>query len=230
MQDKFTSSVLMVWSRLPLTEFIMDTDQISAFAGFLEWGAIGLAGLMLLLVIFAILLKELTPDLKKLLQSFMIIGALCFFAALGGELYLKSISNTGKHKLVLSVLPNDLSGSGFPPPAVKLDGTVIDRSEELFIESAAALSIDVSAALGLFRNVEADASAAQAEVEQTRAALSATQAELTVANQELLEVNSLNDEIFQKFQALTMDPSLSIDPQVERQIQELNREFQMISP
>lgn len=202
----------------------MDSDQIMAFANFLEWGAIGFAGLMLVLVVFAIALKDLTPQLKGLLQTFMIIGGLCFLAALGGELYHSSISNTGRHRVVLSVLPNDLDGSDFPPPVILKDGARIDRASELFVSETTVLSIDVSGAVGLFRAVEERADTAQREVQQAQVTLAAVEQDAESAKQRVEQsealVRALREETAAKNVALE---------EVEAEIRKREEELQEVA-
>lgn len=155
----------------------MDSALVNSFEGFLKWGSTGLAGLMLVLVIFAIIGRDVSDTKKSLLKTFMVVGATCFVVSLAAEVYLQSIANTGRHKVVLAVLPNDLDGSSFPPPEVKLDGSPIDRNTDLYIDRSAALSVDVSSALGLFRRTSAMAEQAQAEAERTRVTLAAVSEE-----------------------------------------------------
>ena len=129
----------------------MPTENINALQQFLQWGPLGLAGLMLVLVVIALAL-DITAQRAGLLKFFMVIGALCFVAALLFQ-YLKP---EGELSLRLAVYPNDLIDSPFPEPEIKLNGRSIDyRNEPLVLTGASSIDVDVTRAVGLFQQAEA---------------------------------------------------------------------------
>jgi hypothetical protein len=114
---------------------------------FLQYGSIGLAGLMLFLVVVAISLKDLTPSLERTLRNFMAVGAFCFVASLVAT-YL---NNSGAHNLRFKVLPHDVDGeNALPPPVIEVNGTpLLDRKIPYKNESDAMVIVDVNRALEL---------------------------------------------------------------------------------
>lgn len=62
----------------------LSAESIAAYSGFLKWGPPGLAGLMLVLAAGALVLSRRRDGL---LVVFMVIGALCFLAALVAQAY-----------------------------------------------------------------------------------------------------------------------------------------------
>lgn len=182
----------------------MDESLVNSFEAFLKWGSTGLAGLMLVLVIFAILGRDVSKAKKSLLRTFMVIGAFCFVASLAAEVYLQSSANTGRHKVVLAVLPNDLDESTFPPPQIKVDGAPIDRTADLYIDKAAALTVDVSSALGLFKVTSARAEQARREVETTQEALASATEEAARIEQRATEAEKLVMTLAQENRAKTV--------------------------
>jgi hypothetical protein len=143
----------------------LPTETITAFERFLAWGPIGLAGLMLVLVIFAMVTSELTKLKAILLSFFMVVGAACF----GAALYFDSIDNGGEHNLVLSVLPNDIVESGFPPPSIRINGQLIDREEEaMVIKGTTILQVDVNRAIVALREADEKIEMVVAEASEVR--------------------------------------------------------------
>lgn len=119
-------------------------ETLDAFRKFLEYGPIGIVGLMLLLVIFAIMLKDLTPALERTLKTFMIVGVICFGAALAAQVYAPS---GGTYPLHFTVLPNDLDNSVLPPPLIKINGARVDPRRAYVVSGESTAQIDVSRAL-----------------------------------------------------------------------------------
>lgn len=218
----------------------MDENLVNSFEGFLKWGSTGLAGLMLVLVIFAIIGRDVSEAKKSLLRTFMVIGAFCFVASLAAEVYLQSIANTGRHKVVLAVLPNDLDGSDFPPPQIKVDGAPIDRTADLYIDKAAALTVDMTSALGLFRTASARAEQAQREVETTKETLASvteeaarTASALAQKDEVLRTVAEQSDVLARRIQAFSVTtrpgqvtPPTAVAPPSE--IRDLERDIDRI--
>ncbi|MCK0096534.1 hypothetical protein MWU60_13210 [Yoonia sp. F2084L] len=169
----------------------MDADAIGAFEKFLQWGPLGLAGLMLVLVIFTLVTTTLSTRKAVLLGLFMVVGAGCFVTAL---LY----DNTGQHRLVVAVLPNDLEGFDFPPPRILKNGAAISRDEEVMINEPTSLTVDVSRALGAFRESDeaAEAAAARAaealaQEQEALASLQSIEQQVVASQQELERTNAM---------------------------------------
>lgn len=150
----------------------MPAETITAFEQFLAWGPIGFAGLMLVLVIFAMVTSKLTRLKAMMLSFFMIIGAGCF----GAALYFDSIENTGEHRLVLSVLPNDIDESGFPPPAIKVNGQAVDRADDMIITGTTLLQVDVNRAIRALQEADRQVEEAATQVATISQDLEATSA------------------------------------------------------
>ncbi len=167
----------------------MPNSAIGAFEKFLQWGPIGLAGLMLVLVIFALVTSELTKLKAALLSFFMIIGAGCFGAAL-------YFDNSAEHAVTLIVLPNDMENSGFPPPVIKRNGQVIDHSRPLQVAGTTALTIDVNRGFSAFRETDnraetatAQAAEAEARLEHAGDMMADLQLEVSIKEAALVEAN-----------------------------------------
>lgn len=214
----------------------MDVETIGAFESFLKWGPLGLAGLMLVLVIFALVAGQLTPDRTNLLKTFMYVGAACFVAALVAQYF----EAEEEHRLVISVLPNDIDDFNFPPPKIKANGREIDRKKDYFITETTALSIDVSKAMGLYRATAtradtAEAKAAETETELMAANQSVVEAQRVIEtqNQSLEQALSASRTLAAQFETLSVRleaEAVEIAPlelqSIERDIQSLQRDIQ----
>lgn len=140
----------------------MDTSFVTSLGDFLRWGPLGLAGIMLVLVIFALTLGKVTAARERILRTFMYIGAVCFLAALAAQFFERS----GEFRVTLSVIPSDLDGSPFDPPRVVFNSQDQDGGRELKVVRDSTLSIDLSRAFDLFEDQRVIAENAQAEAEQ----------------------------------------------------------------
>ena len=120
-----------------------DPALIDAFSRFLNYGPIGLAGLMLVLAIVGLSVRNLTETRERLLRTFLYVGAFCFIAALGFQ------AIRGRYELSLMVYPNDLDGSVLPPPATSINGTKIDKGTKYTISSDITAVVDVTRAFDL---------------------------------------------------------------------------------
>jgi hypothetical protein len=74
---------------------------IDSFSGFLKYGPTGLAGLMLVLVILAFNLRDLTASRERILTRFMYVGVFCFALSLAAILFRRRCLPT-----VLSRIPS----------------------------------------------------------------------------------------------------------------------------
>ncbi|MGB3176520.1 MAG: hypothetical protein WBH14_00170 [Albidovulum sp.] len=164
----------------------MQLDTIKALSSFLQWGAVGLAGLMLVLVIIALITGTFTRSKERTLKFFMTTGAVCFLAALAAEFY----AGQGEHQLNVSVLPNDLDTSPFPPPKVRINGVEVNRSEPIVIMSRSTLTIDVTSALGIFSQKEQQVVAQAAEIDAAEKLISEQTETLVEARRVVAQISA----------------------------------------
>lgn len=169
----------------------MTSETIGSFEKFLNYGPVGFAGLMLVLVIFAMTLQKPSAAHASLLKFFMVIGALCFLAALAAE-FFKPVAPNSNHQMSVIVAPNDLgSSSSFPTPIIRLNGDVLD-ARNFNVSSRSTLLIDVTESVGAFKVAKKEA------LVKTRALDQATQ-----VSQELRSnLNLLTTEVRKKDIAL----------------------------
>lgn len=106
-----------------------ETNQIDIdkLRNFLEYGPIGFAGLMLLLVILALFIRRLSAAEERLLKLFMIIGAFCFTTALVAQHFAVK----GEHTVQLTFSPHDFE-VGFARPKVRVKGVFLQDNNQSF--------------------------------------------------------------------------------------------------
>ena len=183
--------------------FNLEPGAIGALEKFLSYGPIGLAGLMLVLVVIALSFRELTPAKAGLLKFFMVVGAVCFLAAL----IVPSLTSESEHRVTVVVAPNDLGERrNFPPPIVRLNGERIDRSEPMLVASRSTIIIDVTDALGVYEKVEKDVQTKAQELASVESEKDALEADVGLLREDVekreaqvVEANarmsSLNEDI-----------------------------------
>ncbi|TXL70884.1 hypothetical protein FHP25_32725 [Vineibacter terrae] len=89
-------------------------EALSGLAKFLEYGPLGLAGLMLVIIMVAVTVRKLTPAMERTLRHLMYIIGGCFALALAAQ-FFKSPA-----ELYLNVIPlNAEAFGGLPQPTVK---------------------------------------------------------------------------------------------------------------
>lgn len=112
----------------------------------LKFGPLGLAGLMLVLVIVALTIRDLKPPTERLLRLFLYVGAFCFVVS-SVLLYLSpatAISRT----LRLEVYPNSLANSDLPEPVIKVDKDKVKYPLKYSFEKAEiVIDVDVTASI-----------------------------------------------------------------------------------
>ncbi len=123
-----------------------DPATIDAFSRFLNYGPIGLAGLMLVLVIVGLSIRNLTAGRERLLRQFMYVGAICFLAALSFQ------AIRGRYGMSVMVYPNDLDGSVLPPPVTYINGKKIDKGIAYSISSDVNEIVDVTRAFDMAKS------------------------------------------------------------------------------
>jgi hypothetical protein len=141
-----------------------DVNPIDFFGGadtLLKYGPLGLAGLMLVLVIIALLIGGLDARRESLLKQFLYIGALCFVVALIAPLLAPLVPKppdpTVGHTLHLSIFPQGLSNSKkLPAPIVKVNNEPLKEPLDYVVTREVSVIIDVSNAVdfaGDYRSV-----------------------------------------------------------------------------
>ncbi len=161
---------------------IANPDLVDALSRFLQFGPIGLAGLMLVLVVMALSFRNLNAATERLLKTFLYVGAVCFIAALFAQ------TLRGRYELSLEVLPNDLDGSVLPPPKTKINGKVIDDRFTYIISSDVRASIDVTRAFNM-------AKAATEELKQTSSVVQAQSTSLTSISSKASDLSQKLEEL-----------------------------------
>lgn len=189
----------------------MQAENIGALEGFLTYGPIGFAAIMLVLVIVAMATGHLDETRSRLLRFFMIVGAVCFLAALAAEFFAKQSA----HRMTVVVAPNDLGpASQFPPPIFRLNGELLD-SPAFTVDRSGSLIVDVTESVGAYQTVSA-----QVE-EGTQALLVAEQVNGALRQ----DVASLEAEVAERETALAAAERLSseLSREIEVVLQETSR-------
>jgi hypothetical protein len=160
----------------------------SAFQGFLAYGPIGLAGLLLVLVVTALSLRWNMNDASaRLLRLVLFVGAFCFVAALVAQHFTPPAPGPSEaHVLGLSVFPNGLEGSGLPPARVTINSQEVPQPITKYkIES------DVNAVVDVNRAVEFAKKLGTAYIDQKKVTASSASG----VNDALKELSGLNAQV-----------------------------------
>ena len=206
----------------------MQGDTINSFEKFLNYGPIGLAGLMLVLVIFAMTIQKPSPGQASFLKFFMVIGAICFLATLAAEFFAPKSS----HRMSVFVAPNNFqSNSGFPPPIIRFNGEVLSKSV-FNVSEAGSLLIDVTQSVGVFSAVKTEAqSKSMALNEVTEANLDLKQnvenltAQLEVREVALVKAQELSTQLINSVGQIRQEAttnSSQLSPNAQRSLREIN--------
>jgi len=169
-----------------------------AFQGFLVYGPIGLAGLVLVLVVVALSLRwNLNEASERMLRLVLFVGAFCFVAALVAQHFAPSAAALpAAHTLGLSIYPNGLEGSGLPPPKITINShDVTEPVRDFKIES------DVNAVVDVNQAVEFAKKLGTAYNDQKKV----TAFSASGVNDALKELNGLNAQV-QEIAALIAGP------------------------
>jgi hypothetical protein len=128
---------------------IADPGLVDSFAGFLKYGPIGFAGLMLVLVVFALMVR-MDPARERLLRQMMYVGAACFAIAVAANFFTVS----GAYTLYLRVFPLDVgSKQTLPKPIVKANGKLLDDNMTYVVKQDVTTIVDVSDAIDFVKDV-----------------------------------------------------------------------------
>ena len=142
---------------------IFNPSNINALSDFLKWGPIGLAGLLLLLVIMVLLLKDVSPSRERILRSALYVGAVCFVIASISQYLINRDNKTDfprEYYVDMRVLPLDQGvKSPFPLPIIDVNGTRLDPTapRKAIISSNSTAIVDVTDAFGFVRDISSKA-------------------------------------------------------------------------
>jgi hypothetical protein len=133
-----------------MNETIVQPGVIDSFAGFLRYGPIGFAGLMLVLVIVALMVRTMDPARERILRQMMYVGAGCFAIAVAANFFAMS----GAYTLYLRVFPLDVGSKQIlPKPIVKANGKLLDENMTYVVKQDVTTIVDVSDAIDFVRDV-----------------------------------------------------------------------------
>ena len=135
-----------------MNDAIAQPGVIDSFAGFLKYGPIGFAGLMLVLVIVALTARTMDPARERLLRQMMYVGAGCFAIAMAANFF----SVSGAYTLYLRVFPLDVgSKQTLPKPIIKANGKLLDENMTYLVKQDVTTVVDVSDAIDFVKDVRA---------------------------------------------------------------------------
>lgn len=211
----------------------MNPDTLETLRNFLEFGAIGIAGLMLVLVVITILATKFTPQKLELMKRFMFLGAFCFFVATAAQVYLETrpqVDPADSYTVTLEVVPHDFGSFDlFPPPIIRMGGTQVDRSEPITIAANTTLIVDLLDGVDIFQQKEEEAASATEQVAVARSIIEEQNASLTeaqeVTKQVVAEITEIRDsagpEEQGKIEGITRGLTI-LEEDIERSIQTLD--------
>jgi hypothetical protein len=114
-------------------------------AGFLQYGPLGLAGLMLALAIFA-LIGTLDEHKARFMRQFLYIGCFCFFVS---SVFVAVDKYVGaSHLLHFHIEPSDL-GKSLPPPVVSVNSHLVTEPFDYAVATESTVIVDVTDAIKL---------------------------------------------------------------------------------
>ncbi|WHS94608.1 hypothetical protein VPK21_004760 [Sinorhizobium kummerowiae] len=115
----------------------------------LKFGPLGLAGLMLVLVIVALAVRDMSPGRERLLKLYMYVGAFCFVVSA----VLSAITPTSVHMVHFRVEPLAQGAvAAFPPPQITINSDSLTPPLKYPVKSEVTAIIDVSDAIEFVRN------------------------------------------------------------------------------
>jgi hypothetical protein len=126
-------------------------QTLVGFADFLKYGSIGFAGLMLVLVIAALSIRQMDDKTATLLRTFLFVGAFCFVVS-SASTFFSEIYKTS-HLLYLTVIPNQMHGSDLPPPVITINNENQPIPLRYQIAEDVTAIVDVNDAVNKLRNV-----------------------------------------------------------------------------
>jgi hypothetical protein len=130
---------------------IATSASINNLAGFLKYGPIGLAGLMLFLVVVVLIAKRFDDRRERTLKQFMYIGAFCLALSLAANFF----ATGGAYPLHFRVIPIDEGKERvLPMPIIKANNALVDDNMTYLVKSEVTAIVDVSDAISFAREVQ----------------------------------------------------------------------------
>ena len=137
----------------------------------LQFGPIGLAALMLVLTIIALVSRKLSSAHERLLRQFMYVGAVCFGLSLVAAFWSAS------HVVYFRILPNQMAAAkDMPLPQITVENDSLSPPFHYRFWTDKTAVIDVSEAFELTKTLRAD-------VASSKSALNNLKIEVTKAQQ-----------------------------------------------
>lgn len=119
----------------------MGESEISALRLFLEYGPIGLAGLVFILAIIALLVGNPSNNKSSILKWFLAVGAVCFLAATFTEFF----STDSEHELNVNVVPDNLDSIPHSAaPKMRFGSTEFVEGEAQMVRENVVITFDIS--------------------------------------------------------------------------------------
>ncbi|WP_034858830.1 hypothetical protein [Sinorhizobium sojae] len=141
-------------------------DIGSYFAGaanLLKFGPLGLAGLMLVLVIIALAIREMSAGRERLLTRFMYVGAFCFVVAAG----LSALTSNSVHMVHFRVEPLSQGAvATLPPPQITINSDTLAPPLKYAVKSEITAIIDVSDAIESVKGIRRQISEQNGRIKQ----------------------------------------------------------------
>lgn len=145
----------------------MDTETITALSGFLKYGPIGLAALMLVLVVIALWMKDLDERKSHILERFMYVGLACFTLSIAANFFARG----GEYPIHFSVIPHDAgSSSTLPRPIIKINNTKLNDPTYV-VSSEITAVVDVTDSVAIAAKIETENRKQAAALSKQAAAL-----------------------------------------------------------
>jgi hypothetical protein len=138
-------------------------------AEFLKYGSIGLAGLMLVLVVAALAIRQTDARTTALLRTFMFVGAFCFVVSTAST-FAAEVYKTS-HLLFLKVIPIEMTGSDLPAPVVSINNENQPIPLRYPVVSDITAIVDVNEAVNKLREVKTRLNERQGTLNEKEAAL-----------------------------------------------------------
>lgn len=134
--------------------------------GLLQFGPIGLAALMLVLTIIAILFREVTQSHERLLKQFMYVGAVCFAISIVAAFWSSS------HVVHFRVFPNETAAfKNMPRPDISVDADHLTSPFSYRFWSDKTAIIDMSESINTAQMLEQRVEQAVRQTDVQRSAL-----------------------------------------------------------
>jgi hypothetical protein len=128
----------------------MTPDQIEGWTRFLEYGPIGLAALMLVLVIVALLIGNFSAGRERTIRLFMYIGAGCFAIAVVAAF----VQSPQQFQVFFRVLPIETEESSLPRPLITVNNKPLEEEGTAIVDREMTVIIDVSRAMAVARAIQ----------------------------------------------------------------------------